>query len=148
MSDKQSEKFEMSSVAEASTLLRRVAGPRGSGDNIKRLIERAARRVGFGYSRARDIWYQDARRIDSEEMDRLRDKAARFEAQETRDSLVAMRNRLAATDPEFHRQTIDALDSALRSMGAEVGALGLRPDRRRSLNNRRASKISNQYESA
>lgn len=148
MSDKRSEKFEMSSVAEASTLLRRVAGPRGSGDNIKRLIERAARRVGFGYSRARDIWYEDARRIDSEEMDRLRDRAAKFEAQETRDSLVAMRARLAQTDPEFHRETIDALDSALRAMGAEVGPVGLRPNRRRSLNNRRASKITNQYENA
>lgn len=125
-----SEQSEMSSVSEASSLLRRVAGPRDVEDSVKALIRRAARRLQWGFSRTKDIWYGNARRIDAAEMDRLRGEAARAEAEHLRARLVALRNGLAATDPELHRETIDALERALRAMGDPVGALVLRENRR------------------
>src|SRR5215813_8904428 len=130
MSESLSESTEMSSVAEASCLIRRVAGPREVGDSVKALIRRASRRLGWQFSRTKDVWYQDARRIDAEEMDRLRDEAARVEANVARERLLALRNGLAATDPEFHRETIDALEHVLRCMGCQVGPVGLRAGRR------------------
>lgn len=120
MSEIQSGGAEMSSVAEASALLRRVAGPRGAGDSVKALIRRTARRLQWGPSRVKDVWYQDARRIEAYEMDRLRAEAARADIENAVRSVVGLRERLAATDPDFHKPTIDALDSALRAMGADV----------------------------
>ena len=118
----------MSSVVEASELLRRVAGPRVADDKIKTLIRRAARRLGWGHSRTKDVWYRNARRIDAQEIDQLRDLVARGEASRLRAQLVAMRDGLAAVDAEFHRPTIDAIERSLGAMGGPVGALGLRQD--------------------
>lgn len=146
MSEILSEGSEMSSAAEASTLLRVVAGPREASDKIKSLIRRAARRLHWSPSRTKDVWYQDARRIDATEMDQLRDVAVQVEIETTKQRLLAMRNGLAATDPQFHRETIDALERALRGMGCEVDALGLRQDRRPLTN--KHHKLSRQYRSA
>lgn len=107
-------------------LVRRIAEPRDVGDSVKAAIVRAARRLGFPFSRTKDLWYGDARRIDASEMDRLRDLAAKREAELLRSRLLALRDGLAATDAEFHRETIDALERALRNMGCDVGAVGLR----------------------
>ena len=126
MSDFASEKSEMSSVAEASTLVRRVAEPRPVGDKVKAAIVRAARRLGFPVSRTKDLWYGDARRIDAHEMDALRERAARAEARLAITNLLALRERLAAADADFHRPTLAALDDALRAMGADVGAVAVR----------------------
>jgi hypothetical protein len=128
MSEDRSELSEMSSVSEARLLVHRVAEPREVGDSVKAAIVRAARRLGFSHSRTRDLWYGGARRIDSEEMDKLRDIAAKRDADQARANVLAMRNGLAATDAEFHRPTIDALDIALRNLGCEVGPLGFRED--------------------
>ncbi len=129
MSDSASEFSEMSSVSEASVLLRRVAGPREAGDSVKTLIRRAARRLGWEFSRTRGLWYAAARRIDSEEMDRLRSEASRAEAQALQQRISSLHARLAATDAEFHRDTIDALERALRAMGRDMGAVVLREGR-------------------
>ena len=53
---------------EAKELLRRIAG-RG---RIKVRIQRAAEMLGWSYTRTKDLWYGNARRIDAEEMDPLR----------------------------------------------------------------------------
>jgi len=126
MSEFASEQSEMSSLAEASALVRRVAEPRPAGDKVKAAIVRAARRLGFPVSRTKDLWYRDARRIDAHEMDRLRERAARVEARLAVASLLALRGRLAAADADFHRPTLAALDDALRAMGADVGAVAVR----------------------
>lgn len=128
MSEVQSERSEMSSVSEASSLVRRVAEPRDVGDSVKAAIVRAARRLGFPFSRTKDLWYGDARRIDAAEMDRLRDLAAKREAALLRDKILAARNLLAAGDAEFHRPQIDALEFALRRMGADVVPVGFREE--------------------
>src|SRR5438105_5016565 len=61
-----------SAIAEAQALVRRCAEPRPAGDNIKGAIRRASWRTGMPFSRAKNIWYGDARRIEAAEMDRLR----------------------------------------------------------------------------
>lgn len=127
MSDLSSES-EMSSVNEACDLVQRVAEPRASADSVKALVVRAARRLGFSFTRTRDIWYRHARRIDAHEMDRLRETAARIEADIAINSVLALRRRLTETDEEFHRETISALDDALRAMGATVDPMGFRKD--------------------
>src|ERR1700730_15261660 len=68
-----------SSIDEAQILVRRCAEPRPAGDQVKAAIRRASRRLEIPFSRARDIWYGDARRIDAEEMDRLRREAEKAE---------------------------------------------------------------------
>ena len=61
-----------SSIEEARALIRQCAEPRKVGELVKEAIFRASRRLEMPVSRARDIWYGDARRIDAHEMDRLR----------------------------------------------------------------------------
>lgn len=133
MLDFSSEKFGMSAVTEASVLCRRVAEPRPVGDSVKSAIVRATARLGFAFTRTRDIWYGHARRINAEEIDRLRECAAKVEARIAMGNLVALRERLATTDPQFHGPAISALDDAIRHMGGdmrqvvrEVGSLALR----------------------
>ena len=69
-----------SSIDEAQTLVRRCAEPRPAADQVKAAIRRASQRLDIPFSRIRDIWYGDARRIDAEEMDRLRRGAESAEA--------------------------------------------------------------------
>ena len=138
MSEIPSEKSErgiaVSALREASVLVRKVAEPRPIGDSVKAAINRASRRLGFHVSRTKDIWYENARRIHAEEIDALRREAriqrdetvARAEAVIAVARLVALRESLAATDSDFHRETVAALDAALRRMGCDVGAVAIR----------------------
>lgn len=90
MSDKPSEKSDnrsenserspMSSAAEMTTLIRTVASPAMPGESVKAVIARAARRLGFTYSRTRGLYYGEARRIDAREIDRAREVAREREA--------------------------------------------------------------------
>jgi hypothetical protein len=77
---------------------------------IKRAIGDAAHLAGLTYTRAFDIWYAKARRIDAEEADKIneavrlkREKAARNEYQELRNRLVRLESLLVQKDPNFHR---------------------------------------------
>ena len=82
-SDIRSEKSErspMSSAAEMTTLIRVVASPAVPGESVKAVIARAARRLGFTYSRTRGLYYGEARRIDAAEIDRAREVARKHEA--------------------------------------------------------------------
>ena len=54
-----------SSIDEARVLVRRCAEPCKAGELIKEAIFRASRRLEMSLSRARDIWYGAARRIDA-----------------------------------------------------------------------------------
>lgn len=125
MSDKRLGSSDMSSVAEASILVRRLAEPRPAGDKVKAAIVRAARRCGLTYVRTREIWYENARRIEAREMDELRRRAERAEVELAIANLVALRRSLATTDSDFHRPQIAALDDALRAMGANVGSMAV-----------------------
>lgn len=77
-SEKRSEGLRMTTIAQASRMMRDLAEPRPVGDTVKAAITRAARAVSSAlqepmrYGRAEDIWRQEARRIDAGEMDAIR----------------------------------------------------------------------------
>ena len=79
MSDKSSEESDFVSVeVEASSHMRTLALPAVPGERVAAAIARAARRAGLSFSRARAIWYGEARALLATEMDQLRAAAARF----------------------------------------------------------------------
>ena len=129
MSEKRTESSErkfMNAVSEASIRLRRIAEPRPVGDTVKEAINRSARRVSkflrqAGFSpmsatRAEDLWRQEARRVDAEEMDAIRaaDAAAERVIEEARNALaehdarIARLEALLVQDEEFHRDQVAA----------------------------------------
>lgn len=77
-SEKASEGLRMTTLVQASRMMRDLAEPRPVGDTVKAAITRAARAVSavlqepMRYGRAEDIWRQEARRIDAAEMDAIR----------------------------------------------------------------------------
>jgi hypothetical protein len=126
----------MSSACEASILVREIAEPRPVGDSVKAAIDRAARRLGFGYRRTKTIWYGEATKITAEEIDVLRretarrrqEEIARAEALVVIDRMVALRSALASADEDFNRPLLDALDDSLRAMGAEIRPMDFRQE--------------------
>jgi hypothetical protein len=68
-----------SSLEEARLLVRKCAEPCPAGDSVKAAIRRSSQRLQLSFTRIRDIWYGDARRIDALEMDRLRQTAEEVE---------------------------------------------------------------------
>lgn len=73
MSDNQLEIIP-SPLAEAQTLVRRLAEPVPAGDSTKAAIGRSARRLpNWTYNRVRDVWHADSRvRMRAEELEELR----------------------------------------------------------------------------
>jgi hypothetical protein len=86
-----------SSIDEAQTLVRRCAEPRPAGDQVKAAVRRASQRLGIPFSRVRDIWYGDARRIDAEEMDRLRRGAEKAELAQAVAAIEFLKNKAVAS---------------------------------------------------
>jgi hypothetical protein len=127
MSNKASESSDLSDVAEASELVREVAPVQGA--TIRERILFAARKLGWRYSRTRDVWYEQARRIDAGEMDQLRRTMDARKLQEATNEYRDLRARIArieaallASDEDFHRPQIDALQQSLRGLGGVAGA--------------------------
>jgi hypothetical protein len=106
-----------SSIDEAQTLVRRCAEPRPPGDQVKAAIRRASRRLGLPFTRTRDIWYGDARRIDAEEMDRLRQSAENAEFAQAVAGIEVLRNRMLESNLPASRQVFAALTAALSALG-------------------------------
>jgi hypothetical protein len=99
-----------SSIDEAQILVRRCAEPRPAGDQVKAAVRRASQRLGIPFSRVRDIWYGDARRIDADEMDKLRQEAEKAELAQAVAAIEFLKNRTVA--PASH-QVITNLHAAL-----------------------------------
>lgn len=57
---------------EAAALVRAVAEPSHPRDTVRARITRAAKRLKLSYRRTEDIWRGEAHRIESYEMDKLR----------------------------------------------------------------------------
>lgn len=104
------------STVQAAALIKRVADPRPSGDSVKAAIGRAARRLGWTWNRAKDVWYADARiSISADEMQDLKRRTKEADHDE---SILARIERLEAymlaTDAEFHSADIDRLRAMAR----------------------------------
>ena len=108
--------------------------PGAADDSVKALIVRAARRVGFGFERAKSLWYGEARWVDAEEMDTLRAvaaaRAARQEAEAIHDRqrlverIAVIEARLAQIDPDFHGEAVAALRVLRGAGGRPASGLG------------------------
>ena len=123
MSEKPSEKSEMSSLDMAAHLVKQVV-PTDAGATITARIGVTARRLGWSHTRISDVWYRQARRIDSDEMDALR-KEAGNEFRKLTTQLARLEMALEHQDADFHRTQISALrehrrfSSLLDSAGTE-----------------------------
>lgn len=109
---------------DVSAALRELAEPRPRGEKVQVAIERAARRVGIDYWRVYDLWYRRARRIELSEravifdaVEKKRRESERNELHELKLRMARLEARLAQTDPDFHREDIAALGSALSPAG-------------------------------
>jgi hypothetical protein len=102
-----------SSIDEAQALVRRCAEPRPACDSVKAAIRRASQRLEIPFSRTRDIWYGDARRIDAEEMDRLRREAEEVELSQAVAAIEFLTNKALATPSSASHQMISSLHTAL-----------------------------------
>ena len=100
-------------ICEATELVRRASGPEVAG-GIKSAIGRAARILGWKFSRTYEIWYGRARRIDAHEMDKLR-ALAREQAEKYERVAMAMRQ----TDPDFYVEDIAGLVNMARKLRGE-----------------------------
>ena len=123
MSKKASEFSDMSDVSQASSLVREVI-PASGGATILERINRTSRKLGWPFSRTRDVWYEQARRIDATEMDQLRAATEARRIAEASNEYKDLRARIArieaalmAQDEAFHRPTIDALEQSLGGPG-------------------------------
>jgi hypothetical protein len=99
-----------SSIDEARALVRQCAEPRKPGELVKEAIFRASRRLEMPISRARDIWYGDARRIDAEEMDGLRRGAEEAELAQALAAIEFLEKRAVTSSSD---QAISTLRAAL-----------------------------------
>lgn len=102
-----------SSIDEAQTLVRRCAEPRPAADKVKAAIRRASQRLDIPFSRVRDIWYGDARRIDAHEMDKLRQEAEKAELAQAVAAIEFVKNKILASPSTASQQMITSLDAAL-----------------------------------
>lgn len=116
---KWSDKASENAKIEAQRLVQRCAEPRPVGDSAKVAINRAAQRLGFSYSRTRDLWYGNARRIDSQEMDALRVCAERTEIITAVANLQVLRNRLSQMASPAADKAVGGIDAALRTLGRQ-----------------------------
>jgi hypothetical protein len=109
------------SITEAQSLVRRCAEPGPAGESVKAAIGRASRRLDLPYSRTRDIWYGDARRIDAGEMDRLRREALNADFVAGIDALKTLSaSRVTHSHPMFAELT-----AALRLLDLSASGNGL-----------------------
>jgi hypothetical protein len=111
MSNKSSEKSEMSELMWASARLQKDIAPNGS---VKERVRDAARALGWKHSRTRTIWYADERAsIKPKELRRIEEitgvEYGRNERAEV-DRLIAKADALLmGNDPDFHGPFVAAV---------------------------------------
>lgn len=117
-SNKLSERSDMADVVQAGVLIRDIVGA-GGGTTIGERILLTARKLGWPHTRTRDVWYEQARRIDAREMDQLRAATERRRLEEAGHEYRELRARIArieaallSQDAAFHGPTLDALQLA------------------------------------
>ncbi len=110
-SEQRSEDCKLSSSIEMQQLVHEVADHTAPSGNWKDRVQAAARALGFEWSRTKAFYYQDARRIDSEEMDHARAVARKLKAEQ--------RRRAAAEHVEWLRATVQSLRADGRQLDSD-----------------------------
>lgn len=118
MSEKRSEKSEMSSVEFAQYALREHVAPPNVG-SVKARWRHAARVLGWTISRVKDAWYADPRiSIRADEIQKIEETTGlRYGREELRsiEELIGRADAiLARTDEDFHRPFLAALRAVAR----------------------------------
>jgi hypothetical protein len=123
----------VTSVTEASNLLRDLSLPWGSGETVKDVIDRTAKAAKLAFWRTSDLWYEKARRVDDAEIERIREalkeknrKAAVNELRDLKFRIARLESALVSRDPDFHSPEIDFAGELLRGVGGmdSAGAAG------------------------
>lgn len=130
MSERVSEKSEMSELAFASKAMQERIAPVGSAQFVSTRIRNAAVALRWRYSRARDVWYGDSRvSLKPRELRKVEEVAGvRYGQQELNevDALIARADALTmGGDPDFYGPfvaAIRALAGALDRAGASKRA--------------------------
>lgn len=130
MGEFRSEDSKLSSLVEMQSLVHQAADMTAMSSNWKDRVQAAARALGFGWSRTKDLYYQDARRIAAEEMDharqvvqRLKEERERREAAEHVAWLQRTIQSLRASGEELDGGSLDALERLAGVVSAESRAL-------------------------
>lgn len=116
MSEKLSEKRNVSAVCEAQECVRAIAGAE-PGDTVMRQIGRASRRISFWrWSRVKDAWYGEQRmRIGADELSALRQLAKKYsggkeiesvDIDELRGRIRRIEEALRLSDPDAYRALV------------------------------------------
>ncbi|MBB4063654.1 hypothetical protein [Gellertiella hungarica] len=121
MSENRLEKSEMSSVEFASTALKRHVAPRDCADSVKERIRIAARKLGWSFSRTKDVWYADPRvSIDADELRAIEDAARVRYAREqfhSIDELIAEAEALlAGPEADFYRPLVTGFRAVISAL--------------------------------
>lgn len=122
MSENRLEKSEMSSVEFSSIALKRYVAPKGSGQNVKDRIRVAARKLGWSFSRTKDVWYADPRvSISAEELRVIEETAGvKYGRAQVRsiDELIAKADALLdGPNADYHRPFVDAFRAFIGALG-------------------------------
>lgn len=132
ISDSEPKVIFMSAVAEAAQLLREISEPWSPGESFKAAINRvtaSVNRVGVArkliseplrVSRVEDLWRQEARRVDAEEMDAIRAARSLIKAAQNEKNLGDARE-------EYRAETAraEALETAIRLLSTNEGRAAL-----------------------
>jgi hypothetical protein len=86
---------------------------------VKAAIRRASQRLNIPFSRTRNIWHGDARRIDAEEIDRTRRGAEDSELAQAIAGIEVFKNGILASRSPASRQVVAGLNVALCALGYE-----------------------------
>jgi len=114
MSKNRWDKTEMSTLVFAQDVLKNDIAPLGSAQNVKDRIHLAARRLGWSFTRTKDVWYADPRvSIDGEELRAIEQVSGvsygRSEARSVDDLIARAEALLEGKDADFHRPFVAAL---------------------------------------
>lgn len=119
MYEKPSQRSEMSEVVWAQDILRRRIAPQG---RAQQRIRNAAVKLGWGYSRTKNIWYADERvRMHGHELRRITELTGLiYEGRKERAELDRLIDRadllVMGQDPDFYRAFADALRQMASAM--------------------------------
>lgn len=123
MSEKRTEKS-MSSVTDfASTNIKYRIAPAGSAENIKARIRLASRKLGWSFSRTRDVWYADPRvSIKPHELRQIELKSGveygRAELRTVEDLISKADQLLDSQDADFYGEFRTALRTFFRQVAS------------------------------
>lgn len=106
----------------ASRTLKTEIAPSGAASSTKERIRLASRRLGWTFSRTKDVWYSDPRvKISADEMSQLETVsgvtyAARTELRTTEQLIARAEALLDGPDADFHRPMVSAMVAFIRAL--------------------------------